>query len=77
VRPSHDPDSDKYPDRTFYEGKWRTEKQIQSHRAWYREWERKRWASDPLVRLKKTQYKTLRNARQNLERSIERAELHH
>jgi len=110
--PSLDPNSDKYPDRIFWGGSWKTEAQIERNRELARERRRRllstpegreqsreylrsyyarnaeyrerllqkmadRWASDPGYRLKKSQYDTLRVSRKALERSIERAELHH
>src|SRR5690242_750020 len=52
--PIRDPNSNKYPDRTFHAGHWMTQAQIEHDRIQGRErkkrWFRKRYRNDPLFR---------------------------
>ena len=52
--PIRDPNSNKYPDRTFHAGHWMTQAQIEHDRIRGRErkkrWFRKRYRNDPLFR---------------------------
>lgn len=46
MRPGNDPESTKYPDRTFYCGVWRTPEQIERRLNRHLEQKRERYAND-------------------------------